>query len=259
MQLDFQSPAIKSLTYKLNSTLYGECYWREIGEINLFKASTKYPEWTEKYHPRTFFISHGMKNLLDQEFLTMDEIIKLPPEDIDKYFTYKISIPFREDNPDWYKNNKEFIKKNNPDYKVKEYPGHERESFIAWYANSLEVITDEWKERHADFVKEISSVIETEYQNFFTAVENEDMKGVRKAQVLQLNLKRDNQKALHIAIEKANLPMVKYFIGKKFDISRDLLEKAQSNEIKEALLKVVEADEKRLNKQNARAIKNMRK
>lgn len=240
---------------EVENDYYGSIIYRYIGEIDFVKEKDvdKYGAWANVFHPAKFFRGYGCESPALKKHMTIEEESLLSRDEFLERKKAVYYVILDEDNLDWNERNKGFIKtlsQERQDYLKKTgLPiGHTEDEFVGWYMNSKFVLSNRWLEQNKEYIAELEFKAQLREKAFMEAVRNDDMSGLRKATAQFVNLQLNNQEALDIAIENDNLRFVKYFVNKNFNITHDDVEKGKSKMVKDVLMRVVEANEKRANK-----------
>lgn len=99
---------------KVQSDTYGEYETTKICELTFYPKSKdgmtdderweqvcEWDKWISKFHPRRFFGAFSIKT-------TRPDLPKHSSENLcQEHFPYELYLPLRENNKDWYKNNKD--------------------------------------------------------------------------------------------------------------------------------------------------------
>lgn len=240
---------------EVENDYYGSVIYRYIGEIDFLKEkdADKYLAWAKVFHPAKFFRGYGCKSAELEKHMSLDEEMLLPKEEFLERKKAMYYVILDEDNLDWKDRNQSFIKtlpQERQDYlkKIGLPVGHTEDEFVGWYMNSRFVLSNRWLEQNKEYIAELEFKAQLREKAFIEAVRNDDMSGLRKATAQYVDLTLNNQEALEIAIENDNLRFVKYLINKNFNITHEDVEKGKSKMVKDVLMRVVEANEKKVHK-----------
>lgn len=233
---------------EVNSDYYGKIFYREIGEIDFLKKDNG---WSDKYHPKTWFGSYAMKPKINK-FLSFDEQKKLSEQEFKDYHKATYSVVLDVDNKNWYNLNKEFLQALPSDDARRIYLKHKdmpialaEELMINWYINSKHMLSESWLKDNKEYVATLDARVQSMEQEFIEAVENQDIKGIRKATKRGINLNLNEGFALKHSVKKDNKELVVYFLNKGIQPTKEIITNSKSNEIKESLQAIFDRNQRK--------------
>lgn len=182
---------------------YGIVFYTEIGEVDFFKVSKNVEkgfDWASHFHPVKFFMCVSIKN-------THGDIEGQPHNK--RFATY--STMMMSDNQDWFSLNQR-DPKNIPKKNQVLPVGEDEERLLTWFAHSKDYISDAWLEKNSEYVQHLNEKIKQQHLTLLEAIQNKDMKYLRKAKKWMLDFNYDQGAPLRMARTFGDSTIIQYLL-----------------------------------------------